>query len=280
MESRLAAACPRALTRKRAYDWFLRHVLPWAGYAGRLSICPATTHFREVLCAMAQIPDWWQQPRSIAIVSDEGSWMRPHVEVLRDAVRAGGDEAEVHDDPGTVPGGGIVFYLGCGRVVPASVLGRHRRNLVVHASDLPRGRGWSPWTWSILAGGNRIPLCLFEAVEEVDAGPVIYREWLEFAGHELLNELRDTLGARSIDLCRRFLGEESPPAGEPQAGEPDWLPRRRPGDSRIDPQGSLAEQFDLLRVVDNDRYPAFFDWRGHRYRLRLDKLDPGEGDDP
>jgi len=205
--------------------------------------------------------------------------MRPHVQALADAVGAGGDAAAVYHDPEAVPAGGIVFYLGCSRVVPESVLARHRRNLVVHASDLPRGRGWSPLTWSILAGENRIPVCLFEAVGEVDAGPVIYREWLECEGHELIDELRTALGAMSVELCTRFLDEAEPPEGRPQSGEPTWLPRRRPEDSVIDPERSLAEQFDLLRVVDNDRYPAFFDWRGHRYRLRIDKLDPDEADD-
>lgn len=223
---------------------------------------------------MAQSPDWWQQPRSIAFVSDADSWIRPQLSALAKLLRGSGDEVTMHDDPWAVPAGRIVFYLGCSRIVPPGVLARHHRNLVVHASDLPRGRGMSPLTWSILAGEKRIPVCLLEAVEEVDAGPVVYREWLEFEGHELVDELRAALGTASIGLCLRFLAESEPPPGEPQSGEPTWLRRRHPGDSRLDPERSLAEQFELLRVVDNVHYPAFFDWRGHRYRLRIDKLGP------
>jgi methionyl-tRNA formyltransferase len=37
----------------------------------------------------------------------------------------------------------------------------------------------------------------------------------------------------------------------------------------LDQQRSLAEQFELLRVVDNVRYPAFFHWRGRRYELQV-----------
>ena len=47
--------------------------------------------------------------------------------------------------------------------------------------------------------------------------------------------------------------------------------RRR--DSRLDPSRSIAEQFDLLRVADPQRFPAFFDLRGHRYLVRLKKLE-------
>ena len=38
---------------------------------------------------------------------------------------------------------------------------------------------------------------------------------------------------------------------------------------RVDPELSLAEQFNLLRVVDNQRYPAFFHWRGQRFTLNV-----------
>ena len=30
-------------------------------------------------------------------------------------------------------------------------------------------------------------------------------------------------------------------------------------------------QFDLLRVVDTERYPAFFDCRGRRYIVKIEK---------
>jgi len=47
--------------------------------------------------------------------------------------------------------------------------------------------------------------------------------------------------------------------------------RRRPADSRLDPDRTLAEQFELLRVVDNDRYPAFFEWRGRCYEVKINQ---------
>ena len=74
----------------------------------------------------------------------------------------------------------------------------NQRNLVVHASDLPRGRGFSPLSWLVIDGVNEIPVCLIEAVDEVDAGPVVYREAINFEGHELLDEMRVVLGKMHI----------------------------------------------------------------------------------
>jgi hypothetical protein len=43
------------------------------------------------------------------------------------------------------------------------------------------------------------------------------------------------------------------------------------------PNRSLAEQCDLLRMVDNDRFPAFFDYRGRGYVLRIAPEDSDTG---
>ena len=36
---------------------------------------------------------------------------------------------------------------------------------------------------------------------------------------------------------------------------------------------TIKEQFNLLRVVDNEKYPAFFDYSGTRYLLKIYKAE-------
>ena len=132
------------------------------------------------------------------------------------------------------------------KITPGYILERNRRNLVVHASDLPRGRGFSPLVWLILEGAKQIPVCLLEAASDVDAGPVVYRDCIAYEGHELNDELRMRLGESHVALCRRFMAEPAPVAGVLQTGEPTRYRRRIPADSRLDPDRSIAEQFDLF----------------------------------
>jgi hypothetical protein len=75
-----------------------------------------------------------------------------------------------------------------------------------------------------------------------------------------------------MEMCEAFLSDwpQILSKGIAQTGEPSFYKKRTPGDSRLDPQKSLAEQFNLLRVVDNDRYPAFFEWNGRRYNLKIE----------
>ncbi len=68
----------------------------------------------------------------------------------------------------TAPSADFCFCLSYGRLVSNQTRAGFRHTLVVHASDLPHGKGWSPLSWQILEGKHSIPLTLFEAAESVD----------------------------------------------------------------------------------------------------------------
>ena len=213
----------------------------------------------------------------ITIVTSDGSWMQRHVERLHTAL-AETHLVTTHHRHEDVTVCDIAIYLSYLRIVPADVLGRARSNVVVHASDLPRGRGMSPMTWQILAGARSIPVTLFEAVEALDAGPIYLQRHMDTVGNELLPELREALAVITVDMCLEFVARFPTilAEGRPQRGESSVHPRRRPDDSRLDPRAPLAEQFDLLRVVDNKRYPAFFTYRDRTFKLTI---EPAEDDD-
>lgn len=217
--------------------------------------------------------DWWTKPRAVTVVVDTPGWFDPFARDLTERAAAGGDRAVFVRNAAEAQEGGVAFFLSCLKIVPADILARNRHNIVVHASALPHGRGFSPVVWQVLEGRNSIPISMIFAAEEVDAGEIVMQERLELQGHELNDEIRSRLGERIVSMCLAYLALPQPPRGRPQAGEPSWYPRRRPQDSRLDPNKTIAEQFDLLRVVDNDRYPAFFDHRGHRYALRIERRD-------
>lgn len=167
--------------------------------------------------------------------------------------------------------GDVLFLLSCEKILPARLLSLHAHNIVVHESALPAGRGWAPLTWQILEGKNSIPVTLLEAVEPVDSGVIHLQDTIEFTGTELCPELRDAQGRATLSLCQRFIAEYPPQNPRPQQGDPTFYPKRGPKDSRLDPGKSIADQFDLLRVCDNERYPAWFEFRGQKYILRIEK---------
>jgi methionyl-tRNA formyltransferase len=216
---------------------------------------------------------WWSKPRTVSVVVDNDSWGLTWAERLVDRCKAKGDRAQLIRSQKDIPNGDLAFYLNCLNIARPNVLNRNRRNLVVHASDLPRGRGFSPLTWMTLEGLNKIPVCLLEAAEDVDAGPIFFKDWIKFEGHELIEEVRTAIGEKTLELAMRYLDEPRPPEGSPQTGEASFYPRRKPGDSEIDPERSIAEQFEMFRVADNQNYPVFFKHRGKTYELAITKAE-------
>ena len=169
----------------------------------------------------------------------------------------------------------LCFCLSFSEILDQQFRSHFDHVLIVHESDLPKGKGWSPLTWQILEGKNRIPVTLLEAADKVDSGMIYGQRWIEFEGHELIDELRAAQAEATHAICRAFVDEypDGASRGREQTGEATYHPRRRPADSELDPERSLAAQFNQLRVADNDRYPAFFEWRGKCYRIVINKAD-------
>ena len=90
----------------------------------------------------------------------------------------------------------------------------------------------------------------------------------------MLDELQLKLGSLTIEMCLEFINSfpDILLSKQEQSGSSTFYGRRFPKDSEIDPDKSIREQFDLLRIVDNKKYPAFFELRGCKYKICLEKM--------
>lgn len=206
------------------------------------------------------------------LVDNPKSWIIPYVESMLSLIRERGHDVSTIHDAEKIEKGDMAFFLSCEKIIPKSIRDRNAHNLVIHESALPKGRGWSPLTWQILEGKSHIPITLFEAEDAVDSGNIYLQDVMIFRGDELVDELRQVQGEKTIELVLRFI-DDYPLKGKKQEGNATYYPRRRPADSALDPKLSLSDLFNRLRVADNDRYPAFFEYRGKKYFLRISKAE-------
>jgi methionyl-tRNA formyltransferase len=165
---------------------------------------------------------------------------------------------------------GIVFILSYHQIIPKEMLDKHQHNVVVHASALPLGKGWSPLFWQVIEGKKNIPFTLFEATEKMDEGNIYMQENLMLTGYELNDELRLKQAKMTQKMCLKFI-ENHPQyrKPKPQKGSETIYSKRTEKSSQLDPDKTLREQFNLLRTVNNKTYPAFFELDGHRYILKI-----------
>lgn len=170
--------------------------------------------------------------------------------------------------------GEILFLISCEEIIPKSVLENFDYSLVLHASDLPRGRGWSPHIWEIIEGSKQITVSMIDASANVDRGGIYKQEIVEIPKTAIWNEINELLFKSEIKLMKYAIQNYKKMEKTPQDPNitPTYYRRRTSNDSELDIRKPLIEQFDLLRVCDPNRYPAFFKIHGIKFKVVLEKL--------
>lgn len=199
----------------------------------------------------------------------------PVVELLRawvEDISSKGHVATLIFDKSELCGGDILYLVSCSQIISDMERNKYKTVLVLHASDLPKGRGWSPYIWSILGGAHQITVCLLEASDPVDSGAIWLKTTFDLEGHELLQEINAKLFEAELMLMSQVVDQLDDITPIAQLGAPGpYMKKRTPADSQLDPNKTIAEQFNLLRVVDSIRYPAFFEYQGERYLVKIEK---------
>tara|TARA_B100001123_G_C15291934_1_gene1017778 strand:+ start:100 stop:756 length:657 start_codon:yes stop_codon:yes gene_type:complete len=168
----------------------------------------------------------------------------------------------------------VCFYLSCTKMTKFKTLKKFKKNIVVHGSKLPKGRGHAPWVWDILSGTNSINLSLFEIDpknNKPDSGPIYLRDKINLNGTELLDEIRKVLAFRIINLCIKFIKKVKKIKPKKQIGKGSFFRMRKPLDQELKINNSILSQFNILRTADNDRWPAFFNYKKKKYFLKIYK---------
>ena len=206
------------------------------------------------------------------LTSNKDSWIVPYGLILQTEITSRGHICKYLFEEDDVEEGDILVFLSYEKLFRKLSLNQH--NLVIHESDLPKGKGMSPLTWQILEGKNLIPVTLLEATKDVDAGNIYKQSFLDLRGDELNPELKHLQGLATIDLVLWFIDNYPNSAnGKTQLGDSTFYPRRSAKDSELNLDLSIRDQFNLLRVCDNERYPAFFHMNGHKYILKIEKVN-------
>ena len=83
--------------------------------------------------------------------------------------------------------------------------------------------------------------------------------------------MQNVLGAECNNMCLNFLSKKSFPIGKDQEGNPTYYKKRNTEDQRINPKKTILEEFNKLRISDNNRFPAFFTINGIDYEIKITK---------
>lgn len=134
--------------------------------------------------------------------------------------------------------------------------------ILFHPSDLPFGRGGSPIQNLIASGLQSTKLSAMEVVEEMDAGDIFLKRDLSLlgTGEEIFLRMQDIIFDEMIPFIL-----ENCPAPVPQEGDITIFKRRTPAMSKLNPEMTMTQLFDMIRMLDAEGYPhAFLDFGPYR----------------
>lgn len=203
------------------------------------------------------------------LVDNKNSWYVPFAHKLKEKLSQITDSTLVIHDHSEVKSGDVLCLVSCEKIFRNLEL--NHTNIVVHESDLPKGKGWSPVSWQVLEGKSKIPVTLFEASKDIDSGVIYFQDFIELDGLELLDEIKNQQGLITNRLIEKYIESYPSIKGKKQFGKSTFYKKRTSIDSELDINKTIKEQFNLLRIVDNERYPAYFTINGKKYTLKINK---------
>ena len=203
----------------------------------------------------------------IAILTTPNQWFEKYAFELAKQLKCA-----LYFEDENISGYDIVFILAYHKIISKEILKRNKHNVVIHESDLPQGKGWAPLFWQVLEGKKEIVFSMFEASIGIDDGDIYMKKVLKLDGYELNEELREKQANLTMDMCKEFIKNYNKyKIPSKQNGIETFYSKRTPLDSELDINKTIKEQFNLLRIVNNDEYPAFFKIDGIKYILKIEK---------
>mgnify|MGYP001173638837 CR=1 FL=1 len=210
--------------------------------------------------------------RLITILSDHNSWINNYIPYLISKLWFEGYEVRWIHSLDDFKKGDICFILSFSKIIQKEKLLFNKNNLVIHESDLPKGKGFSPMSWQILEGKNNIIVSLIEADLSVDSGDIYIQDYIDLNNDELVDDWRKLQANKTINLCMKWIHNypEIISNKRRQKGEDTFYRKRTKSDSELDINKTIKDQFNKLRIVDNNKYPAFFLINKKIYTIRID----------
>ncbi len=107
--------------------------------------------------------------------------------------------------------------------------------------------------------------------KKVDSGSIFLKDQIILKGNELNDEIREKQAEATFKLIKRFLKKHPKIKSYKQKGKETFFRKRNSFDHKLDIKKSIIEQFNILRISDNEKYPAYFEFKNKKYILKIFK---------
>ena len=112
---------------------------------------------------------------------------------------------------------------------------------------------------------------MIKASLKVDSGEIIQRGFMKLNGSEIYDEIREKSANIIIKMIIKFLKNFPKYKLEKQKGYGRFYRKRKPDDQKLNLNKSIKENFNILRIANNEKWPAFFTYKKKKYIIKIYK---------
>ena len=145
---------------------------------------------------------------------------------------------------------------------------KQKNFFVIHESNLPENRGFSPLYWQILKGKSKIVYSIFAINSKIDSGEIVYKKIFFFPKNIFYEEIKKLQFENAIKIIKEFI-KKGKKKYYLNKVKNTYLKKRTPKDSKIKLNKSLKSQINLLRICSNENFPAYFTYKKKKFILKI-----------
>ncbi len=163
----------------------------------------------------------------------------------------------------------VLFIISYTKILPVNLFKKVKLPLVIHESNLPKGRGCSPVLWEVLNKKKIFYVSIIEAKKKVDSGKIILKRKFTIKSEDLYDDIRKKQTQSNVSIVKDFLNIYPKITFKNQIGKPTYFRKRKIQDSELNINKSIKSQFNLMRINNNKEWPSFFYINGKKFVIKI-----------
>lgn len=203
------------------------------------------------------------------LLDKKNLWIQKYL-VNRSFKHFGNYEFKIVKNINQIKRGSIIFPLNYTKILSKKFIDNNLV-LIVHTGKLPKDKGFAPMQKQILRGSNKIFISLIKASEKVDEGNIAFQKYFILKGNELYNELRAIQSERIFKIIEMFLNRYPKIKFKKQSNilKSSFNKKRNQNDSELNINRTIKQEFNKLRICDNEKFPAFFYYKNRKFFIKI-----------
>lgn len=166
----------------------------------------------------------------------------------------------------------VILSIGFPYILNASIISLHKYKYNIHPTLLPKYKGPTSGAYILINKEAVTGSTVHKIEKKVDSGNIIVQSKIKLSKFDSLRSMQSKTYQKEPELMLRALDKifkNKKSTKQKKITKYDYLCKRTPNDSEIDPRKSILELYDEIRACDPEKFPAFFKLNNRKIYIKI-----------